>query len=227
MRKVLFLVILLGFSISACLPAILQPQATAPSPITVEDLQKTATMLSQQTVESSPATALSTETIAPSNTPKVMTATFTPTVTTPTETQNSVLLTLTATLGTGTPGIQTTGLSAGAVPSNTPNPAFTNTAIGIAHPQHYGTMPPNLPFGQVSLINRSKVEVYISLQCTTKEGYATVIEYPVRTTVKTDAPAGNYTYVVWVGGRQIVGNFKLDKSQELKITIYKDRVQIK
>jgi hypothetical protein len=74
----------------------------------------------------------------------------------------------------------------------------------------------------------SKAEAYISLQCTTNDGYVTIIEYPVGgSTVNTSAPAGRYVYVAWVGGQKFTGNFKLGKLQDLTIIMYKDRVAIK
>ncbi len=222
MKKVLFLVIVISLSLSACLPAFLQPQATptaSPAPISVEDLQATATILAQGSLQSLPTLIL-----APSETPVAVTATNMSTEEVPTETQNPILLTLTATLGAGV-----------ALPANgtaTSTAASTLTAnstptIGTPLPLHSGTMPPNLPFGKITLINRSKVEVYISLRCVTKDGYVTIIEYPVGGMIKANAPAGKYTYVVWVGGRQILGNFALGKDQNLTIKIFKDRVEIK
>ncbi len=62
-------------------------------------------------------------------------------------------------------------------------------------------MPPNLPFGELKLINKSKAEVYISLRCVTKDDFVTIIEYPVKGIVTTRALAGQYTYVA-LGGRQ-------------------------
>lgn len=217
MKKIIFLILVVSLSISACMPAVLQPQATASLvPISVEDLQATATILAQESLQSLP-----TSTVAPSGTPVVETATSTLTQKVPTETQNPVLLTLTATLSMGTVNqdngtTTTTSVVIGSTPT-----------IGTPHPLHSGTMPPNLPFGKITLINRSKAEVYISLRCVTKDGYVTIIEYPVGRMVKTNIPAGKYTYVVWVGGRQILGDFKLDKSQNLMIKIFKDRVEIK
>jgi hypothetical protein len=89
-------------------------------------------------------------------------------------------------------------------------------------------MPPNLPFGNITMINMSKAEAYISLQCTTREGYTTIIEYPLGgSRVSTKAPAGKYVYVASVGGKKITGNFRLDKLQDLTLIIYKDRIEIK
>ena len=54
----------------------------------------------------------------------------------------------------------------------------------------------------------SKTDAYISLQCTTNDGYVTVIEYPLGgSRVEHSAPAGQYVYVAWVGGRKFTGSF--------------------
>ena len=234
MKKIFALVILLSVFLSACLPAALQPQAANPTPISEADLQGTAAVLSQQTLQ-----ALPTQTSAPSKTPIVTTPTNTPTQATVTETQNPVLLTLTATLGTGTvtAGTETSGTltstragtslptSTSTInPNSTPNPLTPTTT---PHPQFYGTLPPNLPFGSIYLVNKAKVEVYISLRCETKDGYVTILEYPVKKTVKAKAPSGKYTYVAWVGGRQFTGSFSLSTGQDLTINIFKDKIAIK
>jgi len=216
MKKIFFLLAALCFIVSACSsPA--APQAVGPTPPSETDIQATVAFQVEQTLQSLP-----TPTLAPSNTPVVLASTSTPTEAVPTpiptETQNPSLLTLTATLGVvGTAGSTST-------PSFTPTPV----PIGTNHYQYYGTMPPNLPSGFISMINMSKLDAYISLQCTTPDGYKTIIEYPVGgSRINFSAPAGKYIYVAWVGGRNITGNFKLDKSQDLKITIYKDRIEIK
>src|SRR5688572_21712071 len=93
MKKMFFLITSLGLLMSACLPASLQPDAASPAPISEADLQATAAVLSQQTLQ-----ALPTFTVPPSNTPVVTTPTATQA--TPTETQDPAALTLTATLNT-------------------------------------------------------------------------------------------------------------------------------
>jgi hypothetical protein len=225
MKKIFFLLAALCFILSACsVFATPQPQAVGPAPLSETDIQATVAFQVEQTLQSLP-----TPTLAPSNTPVVMTATSTPTqaATTPTETQNPVLLTLTATLGTGT--VTLTAGAAGTLPfTTTPNPAFSVTPTETNHYQYYGTMPPNLPSGYISMINMSKADVYISLQCTTQDGYVTIIEYPIGgSRVSTSAPAGKYVYVASVGGKKITGNFRLDKLQDLTLIIYKDRIEIK
>ena len=228
MKKIFFLLTALCFILSACMPAALQPQAANPAPISDADIQATVAISVQQTLQSLP-----TPTLAPSMTPVVMTATSTPTptqptsTTTPTGTQNPLLQTLTATLGTGT--VTVTVGTAGTLPfTTTPNPAFTVVATGTDHYQYYGTMPPHLPSGNISLINMSKTEASISLQCTTSDGNKTIIEYPVGgSKINTSAPAGKYTYVAWVGGKKMIGKFSLGVLQDLAIIMYKDRVEVK
>lgn len=91
----------------------------------------------------------------------------------------------------------------------------------------YGTLPPLVPFSQITLVNRSRTQTYISLQVTTVEGGPTILEYPVRGRIEVKAPIGYYLYVAWVGGNQMVGNFRLNEDEDLTITLYRDRVEIK
>jgi hypothetical protein len=228
MKKMFLLLAALCFAVSACMTpaATAQPQAVGPAPLSDADIQATVALSVEQTLQSLP-----TPTLAPSNTPVVMTVTSTPTQPTPTPTQNSALLTLTATLATGT--VTSTAGPAGtlpftATPSLSPNPAFSVTPTGTNQYQYYGTMPPKLPSGYITMINMSKSEAYVSLQCTTKDGYVTIIEYPVGgSRVSTSAVAGKYVYVASVGGKKMTGNFRLGESQDLTLIIYKDRIEIK
>jgi hypothetical protein len=232
MKKVFLLFAASCFILSACVPDMLKPQATspAPAPISEADIQATVAVQVAQTLQ-----ALPTPTLAPSNTPVVATATSAPTQTqtqpmptvTATGTQNPTLLTLTATLGTGT--VTLTAGTAGTLPfTATSNLSISGTVTGTPYYQYAGTMPPDLPFGNISLINMSKTAASISLRCETKDGYVTYIDYPLGgSTVDDSIPAGSYTYVAWVGGREFSNRFKLDKFQDLKFIIYKDRIEIK
>jgi len=225
MKKMLILFTAICLTLSACLPASLKPQATSPAPV-IPDIQSTVAVQVEQTIQSLP-----TPTLAPSNTPVVITATSAPTQTQPpptlTATQNPSQLTPSATSGTGT--VTLTAATAGSLTSTViPNPGISPTPTETSHYQYYGTMPPDLPSGSISLLNMSRREAYISLQCTTPDGYSTVVEYPVGgSTVNAKIPAGQYYYVAWVGGKEFTGNFKLGKSQDRKILMYKDRVEIK
>lgn len=225
MKKKFAVFFVLSILLNACLPAFSQPPADSnPTPVSEADLQLTAAVLSQQTLQ-----ALPTETSVPTETPVIVTATLA----SATETQNSALLTLTATLGTGTvTGSAGAELIAGTLPftgtpSATHNPLATATSTIDPKPLSYGTLPPNLPFGFITIINKAKADAYISLRCVTKDDFVTILEYPVEGTVNAKAPAGKYTYVAWVGGRQFTGSFSLSNDDDLTITLFKDKITIK
>lgn len=118
-------------------------------------------------------------------------------------------------------------MTATATQSVTAPAQSTAAATGTEHPRFYGTLPPAIPYGEVALINKAKADVYVSLQCTTVDGYKTIIEYPVSGRRRVSAPAGNYIYVAWVGGREFQGSFHLGKGEELSITFNKDKVTFK
>jgi hypothetical protein len=125
----------------------------------------------------------------------------------------------------------------GAFPTATnlpPNLTFTVTlaagqltaspTLGI---RTYGTLPPAVPFSQVTLINRANAEAYISLQVTMPDGEYSILEYPVEGRINIQAPVGSYLYVAWVGGRKMVGEFRLHQNDDMSITLYRDRVVIR
>lgn len=221
MRKGFLLAIALGTLLSACLPALPDSQS-GPTPVLEEDLRLTAAAISGQTLA-----ALPTQSPFPSETPIILTLEPTATQPTATETVNPVLLTLTATLlvGTPTPGTQTSDTSG----SQTPAAGNQVTTMpGTPQPGGViGTQAPFLPYGTIQLFNKSDADAYISLRCVTKEGYVTLLEYPVKKNFSVEAPAGNYTYVAWVGGRQFDGSFKMDKGGFVTITFYKNRINIR
>ena len=225
MKKLLLLVVVFGFALSACLPALPQTEtASTPAPILESDLQATAAVLSEQTLA-----ALPSPTVAPSETPVVLTPTNTEVPVTPTETENPFLLTLTATLGTGTvtPDPLTGTPDVSAVVGTFPATLDPLQPPPTAQPLFHGTLPPALTYGSINLFNKSHVDAYISLRCVTKEGYVTILEYPVKRQVITTAPTGKYTYVAWVGGRQFTGSFSLQKDENLLINLFKDKITIK
>jgi hypothetical protein len=91
----------------------------------------------------------------------------------------------------------------------------------------YGTLPPAVPFSKITLVNKAKAEAYLSLHVDLANGSNTVIEYPVEGTRTIKAPTGPYRYVAWVGGRKMIGAFKLTQNDDLTITLYKDKVVVK
>jgi hypothetical protein len=229
MKNFIQLALVIGFFSSSCLPA---PATTTAAPV---DLDATAAVFVQQTLD-----ALPSATSVPTNTPVVIneTATASPSETltaqietgTPdgtlttgsTTTSTGTLATLSATM-TGTQAVNTGTLTA----TFTFTPNAGGTATETLHPRFYGTLPPNLPYNGIELINRSKAEAYISLQVTTSGGYTTILEYPVGKLFSIQAPVGKYKYVAWVGGNKLQGSFVLDGNNELRITMFKDRIEIK
>jgi hypothetical protein len=184
------------------------------------DLFNTAvvqTLTAQPTFTSVPVTdtpviPVASATLPPTDTPSVTSTPLTDLTTTPLTATNVVA---TATL----------------VPANvTATPTLVAgqvTAIWTLAVRKYGTLPPLVPFSQVTLINKAKTEAYISLHVDLPQGGNTVIEYPVQGRIKIDAPVGFYSYVAWVGGNKMVGNFRLHHNDDLSITLYKDKVVIK
>lgn len=216
-------ILVLALAVSACASPISGPNAVA-------TWQSFAATVAAQTLAAEPtrtplptntalptATATITATNAPSATPtSAMTATVTGTITTGTATVTGTLTPLTPTATfTKTPAATNTG---------TVTPATATPTNGVLL---YGTQPPYIHYGHVKLINKAKADVYVSFQCTTPEGYFSIVEYPVGGTITVAVPAGRCQYVAWVGGREFVGQFGLGRFDELTMTFMKDSVTIK
>lgn len=218
MNKNLIPILLLMVVTGACLPAPV-PTASAPQvdmQATIDSIVKTAaaqTLAAQPSPTTAPPTETPTAVVEPSSTPSVN------------DEPSS----------TPVPNLTTTPVTAtsGAIDSSNITP--TSTTVGISGSPTltptlgvllYGTLPPAVPSSDVYLVNKSKTQVYISLQLCDTEAKGAILEYPVQNSIKIKAPIGNYLYVVWVGGRQLIGNLKVNKSEDLKITIFKDKVVI-
>jgi hypothetical protein len=227
-KNVLVLGLLLSFLLGSC--GIFTPTPptgpTVDSAATSDALFKTAvaqTLTARPTLPS-PSVSDTATLPEPSATPVVpATDTQTPTqggFTTPAD--------FTATLPTGTGVIPTATLGpANATPGATATLASGQvTAIWTLAVRKYGTLPPAVPFRHITLVNKAKAEAYISLHVDL-DGSNTVIEYPVEGRRKIEAPVGFYTYVAWVGGRKMVGEFRLHNNEDLTITLFKDKVVIK
>ena len=235
MKRTGVYLLVMALFLSACIPAL--PSLQQPDGAPAVDVQATDAALAL-TLAVETLNALPTPTLEPATDTPVPTATFTETATaagTATSTNTltpdpnaSATNTLTpnpnvTSTATGT-SVTATVTVTGILPTTTP---FTPTATETLHARFYGTLPPAIPYGKVSLINRAKAEVYISMHCTTVDGYTTIIEYPVAKGMRVSAPAGKYTYVAWVGGRQFQGSFSLGKNNEVAITFMKDKVIVK
>lgn len=216
--------------LSACIPAL--PSLQLPEEAPAVDVGATdaalAATLAVETLNALPTPTLepSTNTPAPTAT-LVEAATDTETATLTLDPNASATTTGTSVIATVVTGtvfntpVTTTGTLA------TPTLSGTPTATETLYARFYGTLPPAIPYGKVKLINKSKAEVYISMHCTTVDGYTTIIEYPVAGSMRVSAPAGRYTYVAWVGGRQFEGWFGLGKGGEVEIIFNKDKVTVK
>jgi peptidoglycan endopeptidase LytE len=91
-------------------------------------------------------------------------------------------------------------------------------------PRSWGTAPKGTGKADVKLVNKSQSEVYVSLQGQMKDDTEVINEYPVKGTMNVRVPQGWYTYVAWVGGKKMVGQFNLGESKTL--TFYKDKVVV-
>jgi hypothetical protein len=220
MMKKIALPLIAALILGACLPL---PFTPTPGPnVPTVDVAGTV-QAGQQTSVAQTLTALPTITVAPvtdTATPPVAQSTDTATGESPTAT---FIPNLTTTPATSTSAPTDSAFTSTATLAPAPGGATLTPTLGILT---YGTLPPAVPYATVILVNKAKAQAYISLQVTTVQGGPTIIEYPVEGRVKILAPVGEYLYVAWVGGRKMVGNFRLRHDDELTITLYKDKVVI-
>ena len=212
MKKITVLALFIALTLGACLPT---PAPNNAAPVvdiagTVDAIAKSAVALTL-TAQPSPTAVPPSPTPVPSDTPVMADVTDT----------NTPVPNLTSTSATAT-----TGPGETIVPTSTALPSGGLTLTPTLGVLTYGTQPPRVPYTEVTLRNVSKREAYISLQTRVEPWGQTVLEYPVPKSPKTiKAPIGDYAYVVWVGGKQIVGYFRLGNNS-LTITIYKDKVDV-
>ena len=227
MNRLVPVVMVVALALAACVPGLSQVSG----PNAQSTAQSFAATVAGQTLA-----ALPTQTSLPTNTALPPTATATATTRPPT---NTATITNTATTGTTTVTATLTVTGTIASPTNTVTgtpPSPTNTVTGTPPtatatdeliPRTYGTQPPYIHYGRVHLVNQAKADVYVSFQCTTPEGYLSIVEYPVYGTITVSVPAGRCEYVAWVGGRQFVGTVGVGRFEELTMTFKKDSVTIK
>jgi len=209
MNKFTVFALIFVFALGACsaFPAPTNSVPTVDIAGTVNSISNTAVAL--------------TLTAQPSPTVVPVQHTATPPLAEPSATNTSVPIVNTDTpqsnLTTATPTSTNTQIAVSGSPTLTPT-------LGVLT---YGTLPPKaVPYTSISLINLSRRQAYVSLQVVTENGGPTIIEYPVKKRVTVKIPVGSYTYVVWVGGRQLVGYFQVAKNSEPTLTIFKDKVVI-
>lgn len=218
MKRTTVLALATLFTLSACIPLPFLQQPTVAPPVDAQATEAAMALTSAaETLNAlpSPTPVPATETAEPTATQtESATATEFVTETLPPDPEPDGTVKMLTPAATGTGTLPMTSRTA-------------VTATETLYPRFFGTLPPALPYGTVKLVDRAKVDVYISLQCTTFDGYTTILEYPVFSSFSVSVPAGQCNYVAWVGGRQFLGSFHLSKGDELAITFNKDKVTIK
>ncbi len=216
LKRLLALMMLLAVSAGACssLPG-------GQTPIVQIDTQATIDAIVQQSIQQTAA-------VQPSPTPVTPTVSATAASTATPSPAAAASLT-SAPSSTPLPNLTTTPSTATSAPTETATsaPSSNPTSTSTPGPLLYGTLPPAVPSASILIINKSKTQVYISLQNYPPAKSAAFLEYPVRKQVQVDAPLGYYVYVVWVGGRKLTGSFRLHKGDSLTIVIFKDKVVIR
>jgi hypothetical protein len=235
-KTVLVLVSLFALLMGACsqIPGLMTPTpGTVASPTINPDNQfQTAvaqTLTARATIPSGPVTDTPGPTSpASTETPTLVASPVVANTDTPTLVQTpTTVIDLSATAGTATSNVPT----ATSFPSNftptAPSAPGQVTPIWTLAVRTYGTLPPAVPFSNVTLVNRADTEAYISLHVTMHDGEYSIIEYPVEGRITIKAPVGSYLYVAWVGGRKMVGEFRLSNNDDRTITLFRNRVEIR
>ena len=221
-RAVVFVALIL--LMSACLPLTPAP-APAPSASLVVDNAGTADAMLKTAIAGTLA-VLPTSSPVPPVSSATSPATVTPEIL-PSETPDIAMTATQAAIDTAQFASTGTFEVATSTPGSVTGPIGSPTTTHTPAVLTYGTLPPAVPFAFITLINRAKTQAYISLQVTTAEGGPTIMEYPVRGRIKIEAPVGQYLYVAWVGGRKMVGEFRLHQDDDLEILLYRDRIEVK
>ena len=231
-KTVIVLVSMLALLVSACsqIPGFTPTPGSGPT-VDPNSQFQTAVALTLTARATLPAGSVTDTATAPLASP-TLPATDTPTPVLAVTDTPTVAVTATPSIDLSATAITATGnlVTATSIPGNvTPGPTLVPgqvTPIWTLAIRTYGTLPPAVPFSIITLVNKAKAEAYISLQVTMPDGKYSILEYPVEGRVKVQAPVGSYLYVAWVGGRKMVGEFKLGHDDGMTITLYKDRVSI-
>jgi hypothetical protein len=237
-KKTLVIALVILFSLSACIPDFLQsgtqdePEEAVDIAATVmnTEVAQTFEALDTPTLVEATFTASPTETMLPSETATEFatnTATFeaseTPTGTLATDiaslTPDGTLPAETATEPEGTISPTVTGTLEAEATSIYPS---ATSPISINQP------PASVPRYKISVENKTKGKVYISLQGVTEGGYRPIIEYDIPAGGKANfkIPEGQYTAVVYVGKEPMIGYFGIH-AHGVNIIITRDKIQIK
>ena len=231
MNRLVPVVIVTALALGACVPGLSQASG-GNSVATANAVALTAaglTLAAQPTQTALPTsteapTATATQTAIPATKTATATKSATVSATAGTITVTATLITATGTLASPTNTVTGTPPSPTSTVTGTPP---TATATEELAPRVYGTQPPYIQYGRVHLVNQANRDVYVSFQCTTPEGYFSIVEYPVYGRITVSVPAGRCDWVAWVGGRQFTGRIGLSRFEEFTMTFKKNSVTIK
>lgn len=90
----------------------------------------------------------------------------------------------------------------------------------------YGTIPPEVPYGYVTLKNLSNDMVYISFRCAMTNGLTSLLEYPVYSVVKEKLPTGTCQWTAFVKNQEFKGELHVKKFEEYTFTFKPKKVTI-
>lgn len=152
----------------------------------------------------------STATLAPTETPTALPS-FTP------------IPTLTPTRNTTAAVSPAAGATTTAVAST----VSASATVAVDEPISIDKLPKDTVYKRVRIENATRSQMDISLHCTTPQGLHTILEYEGVKHLTVEAPDGDYVYVVYVGGRQIVGSFSLRHVPGVLLTVYSDHVTVR
>lgn len=220
-RRIYFVVLVLSIALSACAPGL--------SPIAAGDSQATAIALAR-TQAALTLMSLPTPTLPPSNTPlPTFTNTTAPSATKrATKTATNTPEMTGTTSGAGTSTLAGAGTGTAPAATNTVTVVVSGTATVTRTPTPgpllWGTVPPEVPFGFVTLVNLTNDMVYISFHCKLESGLTSYLEYPVYATLKVKLPSGPCHYVAWVKGQQFTGDVHIKKFEEYTFTFKPQKV---
>ena len=227
MKKILFFGFIVLFSLSACVPDFLNPDSPAEEVDIVTTVEAEANTQVAQTFE-----ALNTPTIiAFSTNTKEATATIAPTETKiPTATDAATATTEATETPTGTLATETASTTPdGTLPAETETLTVTETSIypPPTSPISINEPPDSVPRHKITVINKTKGKVYISLQGVTEGDYHPIIEYdiPAHGKAKFKIPEGKYAAIVYVGKDPMIAYFRI-RSDNITIIIKRDQIQI-
>lgn len=221
MKRLALASLVLFLAMMACSP-FAAPISAADSQATSKaliDTQVALTMAAKPTREPT-RTSVPTATllIPPSDTStSVPSETSTATVTADGTMSETPTLTVTTEGPTATPSAT---VSATATFSGTVTATFTFTPGVLT----YGTIPPEVPYGYVTLKNLTNDMVYIAFRCAMTNGLTSLLEYPVYSVVKEKLPTGSCQWTAFVKNQEFKGELRVKKFEEYTLTFKPNKV---